>query len=449
MQFTEKGQPYIFAPQARRIISLCSSHDEIETRFGPGIRRLFNFFILLLGVNIILASSSFIGWLLCIVQLPTFGWEQFFISSYPPDVAVNVTTATVGTSAAVGGAATVATLAGEGVTCHGFWFGFNIFNCVIWWLVGPIYFIWEKFVFRPLEAQIYTCWSDEIPENQGRTRHYWFSGIIMFTCLVISSVILYTLVSAQKTVSTSYGNVEILNIKAASLMGILVALGFSLCNLIWDHASFRLTQVEYNHTWFHFRVSHAIKLILFKLILGTVLFTLTAIVFQTPPDTIPQDNAPNNTSANEGGHASYLQESGINLFLSICVDIFVITCFVQNLAPILIRRIRIRWCGAREDNASLKPVFDISEELLAMLYRQFLLYLALMVVPLSGVLGIVGVLLQYFLVKFRLLYVCQPTQYIQEDLRWFLFGICSLIALAATLSYPNGIIWIKGHMVPL
>jgi hypothetical protein len=60
-----------------------------------------------------------------------------------------------------------------------------------------------------------------------------------------------------------------------------------------------------------------------------------------------------------------------------------VTNLAQIFGPILLRKVRL-CCGSRKTDEQLRPEFDLSEQFLSVLYRQFILYVGILVFPLLG-----------------------------------------------------------------
>jgi hypothetical protein len=68
-------------------------------------------------------------------------------------------------------------------------------------------------------------------------------------------------------------------------------------------------------------------------------------------------------------------------------------------------------------NDSVRPEFDLAEEYLELIYRQFIIYLAFAIVPLVPVLGLLANIVEYRVDKYRLLRICQQPRGLQGSMR--------------------------------
>jgi hypothetical protein len=80
--------------------------------------------------------------------------------------------------------------------------------------------------------------------------------------------VLYGCVVAQRAVAENDVAV-VFNITTSSLMAVFVSLVFVVLIQVWTWLSYHITAMERNSSWFAFRMSQALKLILFKIGLST------------------------------------------------------------------------------------------------------------------------------------------------------------------------------------
>lgn len=394
IKFTRSGQPYLDPPPptaTNRALNdnwIFVSLDDIEAKYGAGTRLYFSFMKFTLATNILAAIVGITSWALFLndpAKTTAFSWGDFFISSYLRSSDL-------------------------------YWFIPNQFIVAIWMLSGPVYYIWERWYFVPRLAPHIASHNAPIP--QTHKPDYFFSGAATAVGISLSAVLFYGLVQAQNYVVGTYESLEVFNLSAATLMSIPLSFSFMLVNTIWDFVSFKLTCTERNRTWFQFRGSQATKLIVFKVVTGTVLFAMLGTLTSTD--------------------VCNIQDSGINLVLSITIDIVLITVLIQTFLPTIIRGLRL--CCWQTNGKW--PEFDIAQGLLLLMYRQFLIYIAFMVAPAIGVLAIVALMVQYPLDKLKLLRLTEGTHYIQEQPGIFILIFSGIIALASFFTYPNGALWI-------
>jgi hypothetical protein len=84
----------------------------------------------------------------------------------------------------------------------------------------------------------------------------------------------------------------------------------------------------------------------------------------------------------------------------------------------------------------------VAEDLLQILFRQFIIYIGFFTFPLIGVLGLLSSLSEYAVDRFRLARVCADPHYLPERPGGFLLVFSLVVACGAFITYPNGALWI-------
>lgn len=130
-----------------------------------------------------------------------------------------------------------------------------------WFLCGPIYLVWELFFYRHNTLSL--------DVSGYKATSFLIGAGITVVALIVSGAVLYALIAAQRAVAESGETVIVFNITTSTLMALLVSLGFVVLTQLWTWLSYHVTDVEQNSSWFTFRMSQALKLILFKIGLST------------------------------------------------------------------------------------------------------------------------------------------------------------------------------------
>lgn len=386
-EYTRKGQRYIPRQVADRDGARWGSWwrthlQEVEERYGQGTRMYFTFSKILVFYNACIALISLVAWCSYLYDLGRpFRAEDFFVGFYPEP---------------------------------SLWRWTNIALVVFWFAIGPLYYAYER----------WWCSSgpDLLVAGRGVARPqtnvplwwgYTLSTLLTLICLAIGSGILYGLAVAQEHVYEMYGR----NTALANFVTLVVSIGFVLIVQVWDVLAYHVTELEHNRTWFAFRMSLSFKLIGFKIVLATMLYLIISFVV-TPPEAAP-------LVATQYG-CTAVTNSGVQ-FLILVVGDLVANFVAQVVAPLVT-------CS--------QPEFNIAENLLVLSYRQFLLYMGVLMFPLLAALVVVIGTIQYWVDRIRLLRICRETHFIPERPGFFLLLFLWLIAVAALLSYPNGALWI-------
>lgn len=384
---TENGQPYIERPIARSISRRqTSSLYLIEMQYGPGIRLYFSFLKFIVGFNGILALCGLISWVFFLHSKTTpFSLGDFFVFNY-----VRPQSDT-------------------------YWFWTNVIAFFSWFVLGPAYMIYEKkrsaphpLVFLESSSSSSHPESDIIHANTNKETNYFLSICLTLTCFSLTNVLVYGLIYAQQQIALQPPAFESFHgISPSVLMSLVVTLALTLCNSFWNRVSFHVTHLEANKTWGRFKISQAAKLIGVKMGTTTIMFVLIAIML--------------------GDENDGCLMGATNFFFNVIIDTFVMTIGFQIIVPSCFR--------------TSKPEFNIANQLLGVVFRQFMVYIGLFVFPLMGVLGLVSSIIDYHADKFRLLHICRDPHFVTENPGYFLLAFMTLAGLCAMVTYPNGGLW--------
>ena len=193
-------------------------------------------------------------------------------------------------------------------------------------------------------------------------------------------------------------------------------------NLLWKVVCRSLTKLEQHATWSMYRVSNTIKFFLFKLVNGVSLMLATSFVLRDDKCAQPA-----------------IRQQLLALFL---LDIFVAN--LQELVTAFARAAlgkRLGENNRQADNASL-PNFDISNEYLEILYRQFLVFLGLPLVPELAALAAVGNVVEFWLDKYRLLRLTRKPNRLDSSMQRSIVTLLFVAALVAQAAVPFGGGWL-------
>jgi len=124
-----------------------------------------------------------------------------------------------------------------------------------------------------------------------------------------------------------------------------------------------------------------------------------------------------------------------NKFLSLILTDFLL-CNLFSFGIPFIRLIKYRF-----DFTKPKVIqFDVSNEVVTLCYRQFLIYLGMTVFPLIVAFGFVFNIIEFFLQKIRLCKLCYETKRSIGFMNFTLPLLALVTILLASFAYPNGII---------
>lgn len=420
IRHTHKGQAYLTGGADRAL-----SERHVERRHGPGIRLYFSFLKFVAATNAIIAACGAISWALYLVDASSssFGWSSLFVGSY------------------IRGAS------------EPYWVATNVIVFVCAFALGPAYFAWERrYCFR---SQVAATFENEDAAHQNEeddviADNTWKLGptyelSLFATCAAIASasLLIYVLVVAQRHAIEVYANVgggggvaALTGLSVATLMSLPVTLALVVSNALWTVASYHVTDMEDNKTWGAYRKSQAVKLIAFKLITVSIFYTLVSVML-------------GNLDTRSGQQVACLfVSSGTNFAFMFLFDFLGGMLGVELALPLAARWVKERWGRQQAWVNSSKfrrithPEFNIAQELLQVMYRQFLLYIGFLMFPMLGVVCAAMTAAQYHIDRYKLRHICENPHYLNQTLGKFMLGYCSLIFAVATLSYPNGFLWI-------
>jgi len=274
-----------------------------------------------------------------------------------------------------------------------------------WFIFGPIYSSWVTNYYQKNEIEEIEGVEpdDEIKENEN------------FSCKTMRILLGYfafAIVLAGSTIITYIVCREQLQLQLNSLItSAIVSVVLELFNMLWNKVGMILTKFEKHRTWTSFRVHSTMKYYLFKM-LNTIAMYISRYILLAE------------------------QHDGCNI-ASIILNILalVLTAVMRAIG-------RRKGRKSAASNEEAKPEFDVAEEYLQLLYRQFVVYLGMPIFPFLPLLGFLSHLVDYKTDKYRLLRMCQQTYHLRGSMRKFLTFYLFVTAGIAAISFPYGAAWI-------
>jgi len=102
---------------------------------------------------------------------------------------------------------------------------------------------------------------------------------------------------------------------------------------------------------------------------------------------------------------------------------------------------KMKGAKGTRSNESEKPEFDVAEQYLQLLYRQFVIFLGMPIFPWLPLLGVLCHLVDYKVSKYILLKYCQQNYYLRGSMKKFLAFYLFFTALLAVGCFPFGAAW--------
>lgn len=280
------------------------------------------------------------------------------------------------------------------------WRGTNVAAIMITVAFGPMYWIitQRSFLKRELldyEETFLQMDDDAIPENKNVTRlkkFFRFCGSygIFLSLLIIQLVVVAGLTFLQNftaiykvfKISSSGGTSIVTNELILTPISIGISCIIGLMNYIWNQLCYSLTQFELHGTWSAFRSHNTFKLLFFKLI-SLLIMGLAKGFFAIP---------------------CILTVLGNQYIVQILLDVLVFNA-IELFFPWLIFKLR-RNKGNKSDE-EMRPDFDVAEEYLELIYRQYTIYCGMAAIPILPLIATAATILELYLDKFRLLKICK------------------------------------------
>lgn len=239
-------------------------------------------------------------------------------------------------------------------------------------------------------------------------------SIFIFGALLLVQVIVSFYVTKIEETSTSDG------------ISFLIAIIVSVLNLVYSIIADYLTEMEKPRTLHGYKVSITSKLLLFKL--GNVITVYTAKNYSKVKD------------------CAY-NVIGQQFLYMLVVDI-TLNNFLELAVPHLTSKFWI-WMAMRDKNnlqsdQDLLPPFDVAYEYLDVIYRQYILYMAMTVFPLAAPLAWLGQLVEYWLDRMKLFkFTGKPKSMEYSTTEGVMIMLFQFLALMAALFTPYaGVVWI-------
>eukprot|EP00727_Mastigamoeba_balamuthi_P006220 m51a1_g2217 hypothetical protein (477) ;mRNA; r:212591-214663 len=444
LKFTNKGRPfYETATTAvdadddeaknehlRERLGFMTPLDEIERRFGVGTRLYFTFLKYVILVNVVLFMIQFANWAQFIASNDS---QATVMCNYPnrdfsnqhscKDTFLNFTkTKSISLPGARGSVEATRQLE--------------------WWeklfiaaysrdqyLWCPLFMALVRLVMRDnLKPQHESPWNfrgnaDIIEANRNLkwSQIVWRRAVsysIFALMIAVSGVSIY-FIQNWGTRKSAMLSTRGLGIGLSVLISIIII----IINIIWKEICVLLTILERHSTWSGHRLNDMVKLFLFRIINVTVMYA----AMQTAVE----------TSAEKADYTCPLQDNGIKFIALILCDLVLMNAF-DMLYPIVVAHMKRRFpClrGEGSDESDL-PEFDVAEEYLEVLYRQFVLFMGSLSAPLLPLLSLMTNGAEYFLDKYRMLHLCQRPKRLEHPLLGLTVGFMLMAAVAAIVSYP-------------
>lgn len=412
--------------------------DEIERRYGIGTRMYFDFLKYIIACNVLLFVVGFLNW---VVFMASDDAERTVMCNYPNQ---NFTDRTGCNESLVGDILPTY----EGITRPlqlweklfvnaytkdqlGSWAAFSAIAVVLWFSFGPVYFFLVRKTHKKTdehdnEFALSGEDVDVIPGNEHVPR------VQRFVRITVSYSVFFALIAGSAAgiyFMQQWGTNS--NVQTSFWLSLIVTIVISGINMAWTLLCNFFVTFEKHRTWAAHRKHHTVKLYAFKIINVTVMYAALQWAFSS-------------------AYACPLQDAGVKFFLLVVMDLFVFNSIELFVPPIRTWAFRhFSFLRSKGSDESELPEFDVAEEYLELLYRQFVIYIGMLTFPLITFVGLITNIVEYPLDKYRMLRICQRPKRLSKALTPFIVVFMVISALAGFLSYPNGALWMFLHLKPL
>jgi len=372
-------------------VTFSASREELGDIYGVGIYIFFDFLRYLVFANLalfILAMAQFLAHLILDgVSVPApDAWHWMYVVNYS-SLSMNI------------------------------WRYTNVVAVFCWFLFGPFYSarVTKYYVQNQIDDMDDGFIADDIILANEKYSHRWLRMIVSYlvfvVCLLVSVVITFYAVQAQ------YES----DFNSLLTSGIVAAL-VSLLNLTYNFFAVYMTKFERHMSWSSFRAHSTFKYFAFKIALTIVMYVWRYVIAKKADD-------------------CDVGSIGDQFLLLLVVDVFLVNFLDIAQHFLLWKYGKMKGKTSTRSNEAEKPEFDVPDQYLQVLYRQFVIFLGMPIFPWLPLIGAFCHFVDYVVSKFILIKYCQQTYYLRGSMKKFLTFYLFTIAFLAIASYPFGAVW--------
>lgn len=217
-------------------------------------------------------------------------------------------------------------------------------------------------------------------------------------------------------------------------------------NVVWKQICVFLTQFEQHYTYSRFLNHHTVKFFVWRILNVCIMFLGRWLVAVGAFESTSAFNFLKTAWADVGN--PFADPCRIITILAEQYTILlVIELTVGNLVEILLPLVWLKFqqiCCGKITSSNLdagRMDFDVAEEYLELLYRQFIVYMGMTVFPTIGFFGMIVNLVEYPLDKWRLLRISKTPPPLRGSMHSFLVFFLFLSAIISIAVFPYGFGW--------
>jgi hypothetical protein len=243
--------------------------------------------------------------------------------------------------------------------------------------------------------------------------------------ILASYLIFASMVAASGLVSSAFTTLDTLIDEqyqvAVTFWGSL-AVSFAISVLatftgsVWQKLCYTLTNFERHNTWTSWRKHNLFKYVVFKLVLIYVIVNIRIFFSIQCP----------------------IRELGEQYLVQLVLDI-IVGNIGEIVVPVLQSKITQWWNpekALREDN---RPEFDVAEEYLELIYRQYVIYCGMTSFPFMPALGALASFIEFYVDKYRLYKICQKPPLIVGSTKTLVAGFLGAACALSLVNWGSGI----------
>lgn len=391
----------------------CAGREKIKDAFGEGVYLYFDF-VIFLGV------ANLIFFLITLVNvIPHFIYDGFQYTNQITEIRYNFYIVTY--SAKI----------------YWYWLMSNIALCVGWFLLGPILakrisLHFKRFGYYDHQDKYNLKDLDIIKDKKGRPKNpnglsvgrFILSYFFFVLVVVASGLVTVGFVITQE----DFGSI-VASLIVSAFLFVINFLSRKLCLL--------LTILENHRTWTGFKYHHLLKFYLWRILNVSLIFLTRFLVSRGYLVNWPIYSWIGTPTQQNSCTLGDLGDQFLFIFVFV---------YISSIGDLLYGKIYFCLCSCRKQTGPKletgRPPFDIAEEYLELMYRQYALYLGVPIFPFAALFAAFSNFFTYAVNKYLLLRVCRTPPRLRGSMKNLLVFSLFVTCIVAVGIYPFGVAWI-------
>jgi len=422
--YTKHGQPFLQSTELEKLdpddikaaeehakynLKITCSNQEVERVYGAGIYLYFNFILFCIGINFILLCGVIVN----LVPHYYYGVKNDHFRDYTIQEYILKSL-------------NLQSYYQEESKLFYFW---STFGCIILsFLMGPIYAFKINHYFRKNRTHDFEDGfevDDEITKNlkiSHKSRIFRFIASYTIFCFLIGVSAICNVFVLKAVNEYRF----LTNILTTSFISAVI---IRVINVVYEFICMYLTRFEKHRTWSNFRNHNTLKLFVFKIVNVIVLYILRDRIFR-------------NITNEEILPGCPFVDVGSQLLFILVLDLTIQNIWEIIYSVVWARIGRMFEKKGKKGTDYYKPEFDLADEYIEILYRQFIVYLGIPIYPIVALFGVVCNIVEYYVDRFRLFKICKRPHRLQGSMKKFLSFYLLIISVVCVVTYPYGSGWV-------